>query len=83
MLPRRYACYLLFQLKTHHDALAGGEHDIAGSQVGAADAADGGEAGAASGGQAGAAHEEVPALSLSGATFLLVAITVMVALHSE
>ena len=64
---RRYACYLLFSLKTHNQAFE--SHDDDEEEEGE----EGGEG----------KHEEVPVLSLSGAFLMLTSITVMVAVCSE
>lgn len=66
----RYACYLLFSLKTHNQAFE--NHDDDEEEEG-----EGGE------GVEGEKHEEVPVLSLSGAFLMLTSITVMVAVSSE
>jgi hypothetical protein len=78
---RRYACYLLFQLKTHSVALQDKDSVRSGSGAGQGDAEL--HPVGAEGGDEGPDPAEVPALSLSGALALLTAITATVAVHSE
>lgn len=67
--PCRYACYLLFSLKTHNQAFENHDDDDDDKEEGEEDGED--------------KHEEVPVLSLSGAFLMLSSITVMVAVSSE